>query len=69
MTPSEMQILLPVLIAIAFIGLNARRMMRPGNRNGLAFQSPRRATKEIQDHLSAIDSALKGLRATVNAPH
>jgi len=29
MNPAEMQILLPVLIAIIFIGLNARRMMRP----------------------------------------
>lgn len=29
MNPAEMQILLPVLIAIVFIGLNARRMMRP----------------------------------------
>jgi len=29
MNPAEMQILLPVLIAVVFIGLNARRMMRP----------------------------------------
>jgi hypothetical protein len=29
MTSGDMQILLPVLIAIVFIGLNARRMMRP----------------------------------------
>ena len=37
MTPAETQILLPVLIAVVFIALNARRMMRPRRFRPLAL--------------------------------
>jgi hypothetical protein len=37
MTPAEIQSLLPMLIAVVFIGLNARRMMRPRRFRPLAL--------------------------------